>query len=89
LGVGFALGGGARFVSQYLWIAVLLPLVMVAPNTQEILGRFEPALNLRTDQTSTRLAWRPTPLWGAIVATVTACGLLSLTRVSEFLYYQF
>jgi hypothetical protein len=36
-----------------------------------------------------RLSWRPTPGWAAIVATLTACGLLSLTRVSEFLYYQF
>jgi alginate O-acetyltransferase complex protein AlgI len=89
LGVAFHLGGGAQFVFQYLWIVALLPLVMLAPNTQEILGRFQPALNFRVPQMSTRLAWRLTPGWGALVATVTVCGLLALSRVSEFLYYQF
>ena len=89
LGVAFHLGGGAQFVFQYLWIVALLPLVMLAPNTQEILGRFQPALNFRVPQVSTRLAWRLTPGWAALVATVTVCGLLALSRVSEFLYYQF
>ena len=89
LGVAFHLGGGARFVFQYLWIVALLPLVILAPNTQEILGRFQPALNFQVAQVSKRLAWRLTPGWGALVATVTVCGLLALSRVSEFLYYQF
>jgi alginate O-acetyltransferase complex protein AlgI len=88
-GVTFPLGGGAHFVSQYLWIIVLLPLVMLAPNTQEILGRFQPALNFRGSPSPAGLAWRPTAGWAAVVAAVTACGLLSLTRASEFLYYQF
>ena len=88
-GLGFYLGGGARFVLQYLWIAMLLPVVLFAPNTQEILGRFQPALNFREPVSNRRLAWRPTARWAAIAAVVTVCGLLSLTRVSEFLYYQF
>src|SRR5437660_10597172 len=89
LGLSFHLGGGAHFVFQYLWIVALLPLVMLAPNTQEILGRFQPALNFRGPPAPARLAWRPTAGWAALVAAVTACGLLSLTRSSEFLYYQF
>jgi hypothetical protein len=74
---------------QYAWIIALLPVVMLAPNTQEILGRFQPALNFRGGQTMAPLCWQPTPGWAAIVAIATVCGLLSLTRVSEFLYYQF
>ena len=88
-GVAFPLGGGSRLVFQYAWIVALLPLVMLAPNTQEILGNFQPALNFHETRKWTRLSWRPTPGWAAIVATLTAFGLLSLTRVSEFLYYQF
>mgnify|MGYP003694201899 CR=1 FL=1 len=88
-GVAFPLGGGSRLVFQYSWIVALLPLVMLAPNTQEILGRFQPALNFHDGRRSVRLSWQPTPGWAAFVATLTACGLLSLTRVSEFLYYQF
>jgi len=89
LGVAFHLGGGAHFVFQYLWLAALLPLAMLAPNTQEILGRFQPALSFRASDAPARLAWRPTARWAAMAAVVAACGLLSLTRVSEFLYYQF
>jgi len=88
-GVAFPLGGGSRLVFQYAWIVALLPLVMLAPNTQEILGNFQPALNFHDPRRWAGLSWRPTPAWAAIVATLTACGLLSLTRVSEFLYYQF
>jgi alginate O-acetyltransferase complex protein AlgI len=89
LGVAFHLGGGAHFVFQYLWVAALLPLVLLAPNTQEILGRFQPALSFRGSDAPARFAWRPTARWAAMAAVVAACGLLSLTRVSEFLYYQF
>ena len=87
-GLGFHLGGGSHFVYQYLWIAALLPVVMLAPNTQEILGRFQPALNFARGA-APRLSWRPTARWAAVAALLTVCGLLSLTRVSEFLYYQF
>ena len=89
LGLGFHLGGGSRFVHQYLWIVALLPVVMIAPNTQEILGRFEPALNFVGRKRDPRLSWRPTARWAAVAAVIAVCGLLSLTRASEFLYYQF
>lgn len=88
-GVSFQLGGGTRFVMQYLWIAVLLPLVMLAPNTQQIVGRFRPALNYRDQDAPVRPSWEPSVRWAAAIAVVTACGLLSLSRPSEFLYYQF
>ena len=35
------------------------------------------------------LAWRPNAVWTGIIATVAALGLLALTSVSEFLYFQF
>ncbi len=89
-GVQFALGGTTRFVMQYAWIGVLLPLVLFAPNTQEILGRFQPALDFRGSAfAATRFAWRPSPMWGMLAAVIATGGLLSLSRVSEFLYYQF
>jgi alginate O-acetyltransferase complex protein AlgI len=87
-GVTFELGGGARFLRQYAWIAALLPLVWFAPNTQEIMGHFRPALDFR-GQAPLRLAWRPTLKWSAAVAALAVGGLLSLSRPSEFLYYQF
>ena len=90
LGVTFSLGGTRRFILQYLWILTLLPFTLLAPNTQEILGRFQPALDFRgSAQSAPRLAWRPSTGWAMAASLVIAAGLLSLSRVSEFLYYQF
>jgi alginate O-acetyltransferase complex protein AlgI len=89
-GVTLELGGGARFVLQYIWIAALLPIVFLAPNTQELLARYAPALDFPDNaRTFSPLAWRPTAAWALMIALFTAGGLLSLSRVSEFLYYQF
>ena len=89
-GVAFTLGGGSRFLLQYAWIVALLPIALFAPNTQQLLGRFQPALDFREEAPrSARLLWRPSGAWAAFIAVITAAGLLSLSRVSEFLYYQF
>ena len=89
-GVVFTLGGGSRFVLQYAWIFVLFPIALFAPNTQQLLVSFQPALDFRGDAPrSARLLWRPSKAWAVFVAVLTAAGLLSLSRVSEFLYYQF
>ena len=74
----------------YLTIA-LLAIALAAPNTQELMRRFEPALGpLRA--TAARLAWRPTLGWLAATCALVAWAV-ALTpqgaRVSEFLYFQF
>ena len=84
------LGGASHFIEQYAWILLLLPLTILAPNTQEILGRFQPALDFHGSAPSAKwLAWQPSPKWGMLVALIVTGSLLSLSRVSEFLYYQF
>lgn len=88
-GVTFTPGGGREFVLNYLWVAVLMGLAFLAPNTQQIMGRFKPALDHDAQPGATRLAWSARPLWALAMAVVLACGLLSLTRPSEFLYFQF
>jgi D-alanyl-lipoteichoic acid acyltransferase DltB (MBOAT superfamily) len=89
-GVVFPLGGGSRLVQQYVWILVLLPIVLLAPNTQQFLGHFQPALDFRGEVAQSKyLVWRPSGAWAGLIAVLTAAGLLSLSRVSEFLYYQF
>jgi hypothetical protein len=90
LGVAFVLGGASHFIEQYAWVLLLLPLTIFAPNTQEILGRFQPALDFHGSALSAKwLAWQPSRKWGMLVALIVTGGLLSLSRVSEFLYYQF
>ncbi len=91
-GVMFSQGGGRSFVMTFVWVAALLPLVFLAPNTQQIMRRFSPTLSTRdTTSTSntTQLAWLNSPRWALAMSVVLALGLLSLTRHSEFLYFQF
>lgn len=89
IGVVFTPGGGRDFVMNYLWILMLLPVVFLSPNTQQIMGRFKPALDTDHDNSATRLAWSVRRRWAVLMAVVLASGLLSLTRPSEFLYFQF
>ena len=88
-GVVFNLGGGARFVVQYIWIATLLPAVFFLPNTQELMRGYQPALDYQQGPVLSRFAWRPSAGWAAGLALTAIAGLLSLSRISEFLYYQF
>lgn len=89
-GVVFTPGGGRDFIMNYVWIAVLLPVIFLAPNTQQIMRRFKPALEHHTDRASSHfVAWKAQWQWAVVMAIVLTCGLLSLTRPSEFLYFQF
>jgi D-alanyl-lipoteichoic acid acyltransferase DltB (MBOAT superfamily) len=88
LGVQFKLGGGAQFMSMYLWIVVLGGIAFLFPNTQELMREHEPALDYASPY-SGRIRWSPSGAWGVVIAALAACGVLSLARQSEFLYFQF
>ncbi len=88
-GVVFTPGGGRDFVMNYVWVAALLPVVFLVPNTQQIMRSFRPALGQRAEGAGSGHAWAADWRWGCVMALVLAAGLLSLTRPSEFLYFQF
>lgn len=83
------------FLTECAWMAVLLGIALLAPNTLEILDRFEPALGVRPQVPETvrslasRLRWRPSLAWAAVTAAVVAVAVLHLAGNSEFLYWQF
>ncbi|SEP36032.1 MBOAT family protein [Nitrosovibrio sp. Nv6] len=95
LGVNFYLGGGSHFVETWGWIAFAAAIAFLLPNTQELVHRFEPALDFKpTAQTprggmAYRLAWMPSRLWAVFLGSLTVISLLSLNRPNEFLYFQF
>lgn len=100
-GFGFTtyLGGGSQFVYTWLWIAFLFPIAIMMPNTQQLMRGFEPALKLHDaldrnelqplPRVAARLQWQPTARWALLVGVFAALGVLALTRISEFLYFQF
>jgi alginate O-acetyltransferase complex protein AlgI len=86
--------GGNSFVQLWTWIAVGFLVALGLPNILEILAAWQPALGYKVrkgDQTwlVRALAWQPRMAWALGLSGVTAVGLLSLGRLSEFLYWHF
>jgi len=99
LGIGTYLGGGSDFVFTWLWLALLLPVVVAAPNTMQIMRRYRPTVNrfLNPENYAVQpfatpmgqIVWRPGPAWAWLTALTAAAGILALSSISEFLYFQF
>ena len=89
LGITTSGGGGAAFIGTWLWIIALFTVARVAPNTQEIMSRVGPALNFGSDETHPRLSWSPSAHWAIGIGCLAGLGILALSQVSEFLYFQF
>ena len=94
-GVSFYSGGGSRFIETWVWVAVGAVLAFGFPNTQQIMDKFNPALDYAEHRDppagvlARALQWRPTAVFAAATGLLTVAGLLSLTRPAEFLYFQF
>lgn len=94
LHIGTFLGGGSVFVMNFIWVLVGISIAFCLPNTQEVMRRFEPALLDSRQSTRPAFAlfpimWRPSTKWAITMGLAAAACGLSLTRPTEFLYFQF
>lgn len=96
LGITAGLGSGTLFTQMYAWIGGLFAIAILFPNTAELLAAHKPALNLEqfaSAETATwklgRIRWEPTVAWSVAIAFLGLVGIVSITRASEFLYWQF
>lgn len=92
LGVTTFPGGGAGFIETWLWVAAGAALAFACPNTQEIMGRFEPALPDGREPPRRApgwLTWQPRRRHALAAGLLLALGVLALSRPTEFLYFQF
>ena len=69
-------GGGATVGCFLIW---------GCPNTQQIMGYLNSAITCRIHEDKETLHWRHAVMGGLLLAL----SLLSLQKVSTFLYYQF
>ncbi len=89
-GVNFYLGGGTQFVQTYAWIIAAGAVTFLLPNTQEIMGRFTPALDYVPGTVAqSYIAWRPNVQWACYLGVLVLLSMLSLSRPTDFLYFQF
>ena len=78
-----------------MWVAILLFIALVCPNTLQILAPYEPALGVKPASTVPIIgklripAWGPSLPWAIAVSVVAAVAIFSIGGPSEFLYWQF
>jgi alginate O-acetyltransferase complex protein AlgI len=86
---------GADIKQAAIWVAILLFIALVSPNTLEILAPYEPALGVRPKSTGPALGgfripvWGPSLPWAVALSVVAAVAIFSTGGPSEFLYWQF
>ncbi len=77
-------------IPQLAWIGALLAIAWFTPNTRQIVARAEAYIaDHPVPACPALLAWRTNGGWAVVCALLLAASLTSMTRVSEFLYFQF
>lgn len=88
--VKFKSGIGTNFVLNYLWIAFSFFISLTMPNTQQFMQlRWASKVRKEPNTSSFVINWRPTLAWATVMSIIATFATLSLTKVSEFLYFQF
>jgi D-alanyl-lipoteichoic acid acyltransferase DltB (MBOAT superfamily) len=87
--VGWHGPGAALPLNRLVRLAMLFAIVWGAPNTQQIMSQFEPALGRAPINPYAWLNWQPTLRWAVLCGIVGAAGILAIGGATEFLYFQF
>lgn len=89
-GIKFFLGGGQQFFYTYSWIIIAAIMAFLAPNSQELLARFAPALTVENQiYHPSQIRWSLHTRWAVGLGLIFTACFLSLSRPTEFLYFQF
>ena len=80
----------------FIDISILLAIVWLTPNVQEWMNKYDPVFNYEKVKKLSynslfwsRLQWQPNQTYALVISVLTVIALLHLTKVSEFLYFQF
>ncbi len=100
-GIGFSFTGpwiSENNILSVVWLIFWLGFLWFMPNTQELFRQYKPAFDSNNVGSSAlkdlpvkglQVTWDPGILWGIYIGLLAAVALLSLSRTSEFLYFQF
>ncbi|MEM7377238.1 MAG: MBOAT family protein [Pseudomonadota bacterium] len=93
--VGFRFGviDTVQRISVIPWILGAFAIAFFAPNTQQILHAFDPALmtdrKQRIAPTVAWLTWQPSRVWACVIAVLAAWAVFGRSTTSQFLYFNF
>jgi D-alanyl-lipoteichoic acid acyltransferase DltB (MBOAT superfamily) len=91
-GIGFGQLAYFNRITQFNWLCFLLVFCRIAPNTQQLLAAYRPALltpGYGELGNAGLLAWRPNLAWLLLMTAMSWFGILSIHRYSEFIYFRF
>lgn len=89
---GFFFNELAYWPDGVVIISLALLVALFFPNTQQIMKNYNPAVGCNEEKTNESegfLLWKPTIVHLIIVASVFIYSILSMSTVSEFLYFNF
>jgi hypothetical protein len=88
-GVSFGATNNLIMGGAINWIWILLLIVWFAPNAQQIMADYKPALGIPPETGSYRLRWKPALRYALIVWMLGFVAIINLNKQSVFLYFQF
>lgn len=94
IGIGVGVGSSSTFLTNYFWVLAAGLAALLLPNVAQIFETHEPVLyehedSFRLYRGDTALKWRYSAFWAFATALLGLMGILTLTQISEFLYFQF
>ena len=96
LGIEVGQGSGSSFVSNRIWVLAASIAAVSIANVAQLFHAVDPviyenekAFERYWDSRNGRVAWCQTMPWAAATVTMLLLGILTLTQISELLYFQF
>ena len=74
---------------SFYWLLASFIIVLLMPNTYQLMQTYHFFPTGIKTETSPRWAWSPSFKWALISAFMAVCSILSLSSVTEFIYFQF
>lgn len=76
-----------------LWLVVMSPIVWFLPNTQQIMQQYKPALKTYPGEIKQVgfpfMQWQPKVSWAIAIGGSAVISILYMSRINEFIYFQF
>jgi hypothetical protein len=89
--------GNVVSANQLWWISAAFVIAMFMPNVRQLFGSYRitlpPERKAPVEATTPRLvallAWRPSVVWAGVIVGCFLFSISMMTKVSQFLYFQF
>lgn len=88
-GVAFGSTNNLIMGDAIVCICISLLIVWFAPNTQQLMAGFKPALDCPEEHRAAKLLWMPNAAWAFCIFCLGFSSIVMLSDQSPFLYFQF